>query len=192
MPDFTAQLRYVDKWGHLQVAGIVRSLGYETLGTPDHNPKGQQTGWGIDTTGTLKTWGNDKILAGVVYGQGIANYMNDGGTDLAARGTLAAPAAEGVPLLGISAYYDHYWNSYLSTSLGWSETRVYNTSLQNPSAFKYGQYASINFLWTPVSRLLFGAEMLWGERADFGGANGADYRLQFTAKYSFSSKDWFK
>jgi hypothetical protein len=192
LPDFTGQVRYVDGWGHLQVAGIVRSLGYETLGTPGNEPKGQKTGWGIDTTGTLKTWGNDKILAGVVYGHGIANYMNDGGTDLAARGTTAAPVAAGVPLLGISAYYDHYWNGYLSTSLGWSETRVYNTELQTAPAFKYGQYASINLLWTPTPRLLFGTEMLWGERTNFGGANGGDYRLQFTAKYSFSSKDWFK
>ena len=192
LPDLTAQFRYTGGWGHLQVAGILRRLGYETLGTADNDPKGQQTGWGIDTTGTLRTWGNDKILAGVVYGQGIANYMNDGGTDLAPRGTTAAPEAEALPLLGISAYYDHYWSGQFSTSLGWSETRVYNSSLQDGPAFKYGQYASVNFLWTPDKRLLFGVEGLWGERTDFDGANGGDYRLQFTAKYSFSSKDWFK
>jgi hypothetical protein len=192
LPDLTAQVRQTGSWGHVQVAGIVRQLGYETPGMTPNTPRGYRTGWGIDTTAAVSTWKNDKILAGVVYGQGIASYMNDGGTDLAPRGTTDAPTAEAVPLLGISAYYDHYWNGYFSTSLGWSETRVYNTSLQAASAFKYGQYTSVNFLWTPDKRLLFGTEMLWGERTNFGGANGADYRLQFTAKYSFSSKDWFK
>jgi hypothetical protein len=191
-PDLTAQARYGDSWGHLQVAGILRNLGYETLGTAGNFPRGQKTGWGVDATGTLRTWGNDKILAGVVYGQGIANYMNDGGTDLAAGGTQQLPVATPVPLLGISAYYDHFWNKYFSSSLGWSETRVYNTSLQEGPAYKYGQYTSVNFLWTPDKRLLFGTEFLWGERTDFNGLNGGDYRLQFTAKYSFSSKDWFK
>ena len=192
LPDLTAQARETGTWGHVQVAGILRSLGYDTLGTLANEPKGTQTGWGIDTTAAFNTWKNDKILGGVVYGHGIANYMNDGGTDLAAGGTLDAPEPQAVPLLGISAYYDHYWSPYFSTSLGWSETRVYNTSLQTGPAFKYGQYTSVNFLWTPDKRLLFGVEGLWGERTNYDGANGADYRMQFTAKYSFSSKDWFK
>ena len=36
-----------------------------------------------------------------------------------------------VPLLGVSAYYDHYWNSRWSTSLGYSITQVDNTNLQD-------------------------------------------------------------
>ena len=97
-----------------------------------------------------------------------------------------------MPLLGISAYYDHYWDKHFSTSLGWSETKVWNTSFQEPTAFESGQYASVNFLWTPDSRLLFGTEFLWGRREDNDGINADDYRLQFTAKYSFSSGDWFQ
>jgi DcaP outer membrane protein len=194
LPDFTAQYRYTGNWGHLQIAGILRDLGFETVGpgNPGSNPKGDVFGWGIDVTGTIKTWGTDKILAGVVYGQGIANYMNDGGTDLAADGTLVNAHAEAVPLLGLSFYYDHYWNKHFSTSLGWSETRIWNTSLQAASAFNSGQYASVNLLWTPDPRLLFGGELLWGSREDNNGATGADVRMQFSAKYSFTSKDWFQ
>jgi hypothetical protein len=45
-------------------------------------------------------------------------------------------------------------------------------------------------LWTPDSRLLFGAKLLYGGRQDKDGATGDSYRVQFTAKYSFTSKDW--
>ena len=192
LPDFTAQYRYNGAWGHLQVAGILRELGFESIGKPDSAPNGEVFAWGINTTTVINTWKQDKLLAGVVYGEGIASYMNDGGTDLAPEGVLGHLKAEAEPLLGISIYYDHYWNKHFSTSLGWSENQVWNQSFQQSNAFNQGQYASVNLLWTPAPRLLFGGELLWGRREDKDGDSGNDMRLQFTAKYSFTSKDWFQ
>jgi hypothetical protein len=34
LPDLTAQLRHQGKWGHVQLAGILRQLGFETVGNP--------------------------------------------------------------------------------------------------------------------------------------------------------------
>ena len=195
-PDLTAQFRHAGTWGHFQLAGILRNVGYDTANVPGNTPNGSKVGWGIDTTGAIKTWKQDKFLLGVVYGQGIASYMNDGGVDLAPevvnQGENLSIEAKAAPLLGLSFYYDHFWSGEFSTSLGWSETVLYNTNFQAPEAYHTGQYASINLLWTPASRLLFGTEFLYGRREDFSGASGDDYRMQFTAKYSFSSKDWFQ
>ncbi len=195
-PDLTAQFRQTGGWGHVQVAGILRDVGYDTPNVPNNAPNGGKLGWGVDTTATLKTWKQDKLLMGVVYGNGIANYMNDGGTDLAPQVNNPGPnqtiQAVAAPLLGLSFYYDHYWSGKFSTSLGWSETYLYNTNFQEGDAFHSGQYASVNLLWTPASRLLFGTEFLYGRREDKDGLVGDDYRMQFTAKYSFSSKDWFQ
>ncbi len=195
-PDVTAQFRETGKWGHVQVAGILRNVGYDTPNVPNNTPEGSKLGWGIDTTAVLKTWKQDKLLLGVVYGDGIANYMNDGGTDLAPQVNNPGPnqtiVAVAAPLLGMSFYYDHFWSGQFSTSLGWSETVLYNTNYQQGDAFHTGQYASVNLLWTPASRLLFGTEFLYGRREDKDGLVGDDYRMQFTAKYSFSSKDWFQ
>jgi hypothetical protein len=33
-----------------------------------------------------------------------------------------------------------------------------------------------------------GAELLWGQRTDFNGADGDDVRIQFSLKYNFSGK----
>lgn len=197
MPDFTGRYRYDGSWGHVQIAGILRDVGFETTGTPGNQPNGSELGWGLDVTSNLKPTKTDVIYLGVVFGRGIASYMNDGGTDLAPGGTatLTGPDAihaEVVGLVGIVAYLDHQWSKYLSSSIGYSRNEVDNTSLQSFNAFHLGQYASVNLLWTPDPHIMMGAEYIWGQRQDKDGATGDDNRIQLSAKYKFSSKDFFQ
>ncbi|HEY2753291.1 DcaP family trimeric outer membrane transporter [Phenylobacterium sp.] len=206
-PDLTGHWRYSDDWGHIQLGAILRQVGFDSAGTPDNEPKGHKTGWGVNLTGNIKTWNKDTLHLGVVYGEGIATYMNDGGVDLGPKGApiVTQPIGGGpvviqagtlapdvVPLLGLLIYYDHYWTDKFSTSLGWSETKVDNLSFQAPNAFQSGQYASINLLWAPDKRILMGAEYIWGRREDHNGQSGQDNRIQASFKYSFSSNDFFK
>jgi hypothetical protein len=118
--------------------------------------------------------------------------MNDGGVDLAPGGSLANPEAEAVPLLAVSAYYDHYWSDRFSSSFGASFTKVDNRSLQAANAFEKGDYASANLLWYPTKNVFIGGEALWGKRTDNNGDDGTDSRVQFSYHYSFSTKDIFK
>jgi hypothetical protein len=206
VPDFTAHWKYTGGWGHVQLAGIVRQIRFETDGTVNNEPKGHETGWGLNLTSNIKVLEKDVIHLGVVYGEGIASYMNDGGTDLGPKAIpgVTPPIAGGppippgslqpkaLPLLGLMAYYDHYWNDQWSSSIGWSQNKQDNSNFQQAGAYRTGQYASVNLLYTPDPRLLLGAEFIWGQRQDFGGAKGEDNRVQFTAKYSFSSKDFLR
>ena len=196
VPDLTAAVRYTGNWGHAQLAGILRRVGYDTIGTDDNEPKGHKTGWGIDASTALKiSLATLKLSA--VYGRGIASYMNDGGTDLApavstiiAPGTIIlVPQAESVKLLGLTGYVDFQWSKDWASSLGYSLTKVNNTSFQEPIAFHKGEYASANLLWTPIPDVLTGAEIIWGKRTDNDGETGSDVRLQFSFKWSFSSKN---
>lgn len=189
VPDLTAQLRFEQGWGHVQLAGILRQVGYETIGAPGNRPDGEETGWGLDLSSNFK-FGDDKLILAVVYGEGIASYMNDGGVDLAGDGGPGNIDAKAVPLLGVVAYYDHYWSERWSSSIGYSSTRVDNQALQSADAFEKGEYASVNLLYTPVKRVLMGAEYLWGKRTDNDGDTGNDSRLQMSLKYSFSSLDF--
>jgi hypothetical protein len=197
-PDITAHYRYAGDWGHVQMAGLLRYVGYDTPGTAGNAPQGHKTGWGVNLSGNFKTTGKDVFHASVVYGEGIASYMNDGGMDLGPKAITGVtqpifPIPPGqlrpdvVPLLGLMFYYDHAWNDQWSTSIGWSQTKVDNLNFQSPDTYKDGQYASVNLLWTPNPDLLFGGELLWGTREDKNGASGDDVRLQFSGKYSFSS-----
>jgi hypothetical protein len=192
LPDLTAQVRKSGDWGHVQLAGILRRLGYDTLGTANNIPDGSTLGWGLDLTGVWNFFGKDKLLVGGVYGHGIASYMNDGGNDLAAEGSPGNISASAVPLFGISVYVDHFWSERFSTSFGYSRTQVDNRNLQTGDAYHFGEYASANLLYTPVKDVLMGVELLWGERKDNDGNVGTDVRSQVSFKYSFSSKNLAK
>jgi hypothetical protein len=194
LPDLTGQFRHDDNWGHYQIAAILRRVGFQYQVTPTEAfQKGHQTGWGIDLSTTINTFDKDKVLLSVVHGAGIASYMNDGGMDIAPNtppeGNPAAPGigSEAVPLTGVMAYYDHYWNSLFSTTLGYSFTQVANTNLQSDTAFHKGQYASINLLSYPASRVMVGVELMWGKLTNNNGTTGDDVRFQFSAKYDFGT-----
>ena len=204
LPDLTAQYRMDGPWGHAQIAGMLRKVGYEYQPTADVAfQKGSQTGWGVNLSTTINLFAKDKLLLQVVHGDGIATYMNDGGMDIAPNAAYqpivnplapTAPtstpslSAEAVPLTGVVAYYDHYWNSQWSTTFGYSETQVNNTNFQATSAFHKGQYASVNLLWYPISKVMLGGELMYGKRTDNSGVTGDDVRFQFSVKYDFGIK----
>ena len=193
VPDLTGQFRNVEGWGHWQVAGVLRKVAFDNPGAPDAEPKGSELGWGVDLTGSLKLGQEKKnaILAGVVWGEGIASYMNDGGVDLAPDNP-ADPEAQSVPLLGVSAYYNHYWSDRFSSAFGYSFTKVDNQDLQAADAYHNGEYASANLLYYPTKNVMCGGEALWGKRTDNDDDSGNDMRVQFSFHYSFSTKDIFK
>jgi len=193
LPDFTAQYRYGGDWGHVQLGGILRKVGYE-LRASDADPwtDGSENGWGINLGSTINTIGKDKVLLQVVYGEGIASYMNDGGMDLApsqtfSAGTATGLEAEAVPLTGVLAYYDHYWSERWSSSIGYSYTEVDNTNFQDPTSFQKGEYASGNLLYYPLDNLMVGGELLWGKRTNNDDASDDVVRFQFTVKYNFGT-----
>jgi len=202
VPDLTSHYRYDGDWGHVQLAGILRQVGFETLGTPGNEPHGHKTGWGLNLTSNVKIGKKDVLHMGVVYGEGIASFMNDGGTDLGPSADLTPVINQGpnppplqlspdvLPLTGLTFYYDHFWNDQWSSSIGYSQTHVDNTNFQASNAFRTGEYVSANLIYSPDKRILVGAEYLWGRREDHNGASGEDNRIQFSFKYSFNSSDF--
>lgn len=191
-PDVTGQVRWMGDWGHVQLAAVVRKIGFETVNTPDNEPRGDEIGWGLNLGSHFKV-ANITLRLGAVYGEGIGSYMNDGGTDLAPE-FIAPMNADAVPLpiLGITAYADVAWSDTLTSAVGYSFMEIDNSNFQNDSAFHRGEYASINLLWRPHIRILTGPELLWARRTDKDGASGTDLRLQYSLKFSFTSNDLLK
>jgi hypothetical protein len=183
-PDLTAHWRSRYDWGHYQIAGVVRKLEFETRGTPGNKPTGDDVGWGFNLTSVINSFGRDQIKLGLVYGEGIASFMNDGGINLAPENF--EPKA--VEVTGITAYYDRYWSDRWSSSIGYSMHDNDPLGQMADGEFQTGQYASANLLYTPYPELLIGSEFLWGNHENVAGDDADDYRLQFTFKHKFGHR----
>lgn len=181
-PDLTAHWRTQGDWGHLQVAGLLRSVGYENASSPDGEPSGSETGYGANLSGSLKVGPSGTIKAAVAWGEAIASYFNDGGIDLAPSGDFQA---ETLPILGWFAFYDHSWNKKWSSSLGWAGTEQDNSDGQTDSAFKANSYGLVNLLHYPTNNIMVGGELQYGEYEQKGGKTADDTRVQFSFKYMF-------
>ena len=186
VPDFTGRYRSNNDWGHWQLAGIVRKLGYERL---DNSDDDYEMGYGVNASSVINMFDRDKLKLQVAYGEGIGNYFNDGGLDVAPDSAdINDASATAVTILGVVAYYDHYWSDKWSSTIGWSMTELDDEDGQAFDEFKKGQIASTNLLFYPTKDIFLGAEFSWGEREDVDGTTGEDYRIQFSMHVNFSLK----
>jgi hypothetical protein len=183
-PDIVAKYSMNGGWGFFDLGGIVRSVGYKTTTSPDGNPSGSKTGWGVTADGALMLFGKDRVVTQVTYGEGVASYFNDGGNDLAPVGGIGQ-GAELVKSIGMMLYYDHQWSGMWASSIGYSQHHQDNTGGQASNAFKTGSYASTNLLWTPAKNVMWGAEFLWGKKEQKDGQSASDTRVQFTGQFKF-------
>ncbi|HKQ96384.1 MAG TPA: DcaP family trimeric outer membrane transporter [Candidatus Polarisedimenticolia bacterium] len=193
LPDLSGHYKMSRNWGHLQVAGILRKMKWDDTDPTAPNLSGSATGWGVNVSSNLK-FNKDVLRLQVVYGEGIANYMNDATADVGA--TLNADIGEALPLLGVVAFYDKTWSDKWTSSFGYSMVDIDNSDGQAADAYKKGQYALANLLYYPVKNLMWGGELQWGDRTnnDDGGLDLAgntvesadDVRLQFSVRYNFS------
>jgi hypothetical protein len=187
-PDVTGNVHFAGPWGHVQLAAIFRYLKWDDL-APSPVIQGHAYGWGVNLSTNLKLGPTILKLQGV-YGNAIANYMNDATFDVGpkASNNPAQPVqGEAIPLLGIVAFLDIDWNKCLTSTVGWSYVHMWNTAEQTPDAFHVGHYALANLLVHPSKQLFFGAEFQFGRRENNSdGFTVNDYRAQFSIQYKFS------
>ena len=92
-------------------------------------------------------------------------------------------------MTALSLFVDHSWNAKFSSAVGYSRQDIDNSDGQAPNAFKTGQYALGNLLYTPVPNVMVGGELQWGRRTNFSDGFSSDgLKLQFSFKYNFSPK----
>jgi hypothetical protein len=193
LPDLSAQFRYGQKWGYVQVAGILRKIKIDDLLADQFDLNQNLTGWGINFSSNVKfNEGNDVLRFQYVYGEGIENYMNDAPIDVGPKSNPGNPVtpivADTLPIHGLVLFLDHTWNKKWSSTVGYSFEDIKNSDLENPSDFHQGYYALGNLLYYPAQNVMVGGEFQWGRRNNFSDDfSSNDYRIQFSFKYNFSA-----
>ena len=190
-PDFTAQYHYGESWGHVQLSGIVRYIGWTDTLEDAYDLSGHTIGWGLNLSSVLRLSGTSKLRLEATYGRGIETYMRDAPVDVGAEHNFGDPSrpvvGKALPVFGMVAFYDFDWSDRLRSAVGYSRLDMENSDGQLPTAFKSGQYALANLLFYPVKNVMTGLEFQWGRRANFSdGFQVDDYRIQFSARYDFS------
>ncbi len=191
LPDVSAEYRMGRPWGYVEVAGIVRYMEWKDMNADSLNLSGDAIGWGLNLSSNLKFNPENTARLAVVYGEAIQNYMNDAPVDIGAQtnpgNTVTPVTGEALPVLGITAFLDHTWNTRFSTAIGYSMIDIDNTDAMSPSAFAKGQYALGNVMYYPAPNVMAGVEFQWGQRENFTDGWMADiFKVQVSFKYNFS------
>jgi hypothetical protein len=192
LPDFSGEYRYGQKWGYVEIAGILRSIGWEDQNNnPNYDLSDTKTGWGLNLSTNINIDASTIFRGQFAYGEGIENYMNEGPADIGVKANPGNPQqpAIGVPLpvTGIVAFVEHNWNEKFSTAAGYSYVHISNTEDSDPSQFKTGNYVIGNLIYMPVPKVMAVVELQYGTRDNFtDGYSSSATKIQFSFKYNFS------
>ena len=183
-PDGTVKFRQETSGGHIQVAGVFRSVSaYLPNGKVD-----SVFGWGVSLAGAQKVIGKDTFIYQVAYGAGMQRYVNDTsglGID-AAIISVDEPRLRALPLVAPYFGYQHYWASKFRSSVIYGFAQVNNTAYQSGSTYHKSNYMAGNLIWNVFGSLNVGTEFLYGwvKKKDDSSANAP--RIMFSAKYDLN------
>jgi hypothetical protein len=180
-PDVSLRARYEAEAGHVQVSGLWRRLAWRS----GVGPSDSTNGYGVNVAGTLKTFGDDYMVAGGVWGKGIARYVSD----LAGSGLDAVVGPNGrlqaLEEYGGYAAYTHYWTPKLRSTGVAGYLGMSNKPYQTGTSFDSSQYYSLNLIWNPAGSLNLGTEVLYGRYKTLDGNSANDTRIQMSVQYDF-------
>jgi hypothetical protein len=197
MPDLSAHYRLAQKWGYVQLGGMLRSIKWEDQSPEPFDLSGSAVGWGVSLSSGLNLGKKALLHLQGVYGAGVENYFNDAPVDIGIKNNAVGsnPPVEGVALpdLGLVAFLDYNWSSKFSSSIGYSTTIITNSDAQAGDAYHKGQYIVANLLYYPASNVMTGIEFQWIDRENYNdGFTSSATKINFSFKYNFSAKFYGK
>lgn len=178
-PDLVVKYTHKADWGHVAVAGLVRSLELDAVGNNE-----SETSFGLSLTGKFNVGDKNDIKFNVASGSGMGRYVGlntANGAVITDTGSLDA-----IDSTAVAVAYRHHWTDQLRSNFILSRIDIDNDrDYTGLGVTKSSQSAQINLLYSPVPKITLGVGFLHGKREIESGTDGELNRLIFTAKYAF-------
>lgn len=199
VPDFASNLRYEIGFGHVQVAGLGRSIGFQAT----NGDVTQRPAYGVSTSTTFHPWamliGNNpllqdnatglercRIIGQYTFGRGIGRYMLDTvGLGLDGQVNPYTGGFETPFASGWLVSYEHWFNEKWMAQGTWSETQVNSNGGQPGTTYTGARYVAASLWYIPFRNMSLGIEQLFGERENLDGQRGRAQRLNGLVQYNF-------
>jgi hypothetical protein len=192
LPNLVSHYRHNWKWGHTQIAGIVKYIEWKDLSdTSSYDLSGNDIGWGLTASTVINVTGSLRLKLQGEFGEGFQNYTADPSPDIALEsnsGNNAPVKGITLPLWGFFSFVEIDWTKNLKSSVGYSMMTISNSDLQSPDAYKQGQYGLFNLRYYPVNNVQIGIEYQYGKRENFSdGFYSTGNKIQCSFKFNFSN-----
>jgi hypothetical protein len=179
--DLASRYKYLDKWGHVQLAGILRKIDVlqqakmETL-----------YGYGVLVSSTVFIKEKHQINAQFSIGKGIAYYYV--GFSQRQLDAVYNPNTEQMMLKGIYGGFVNYsfrYNSSWIFSVIGGISKIRCEEFEANDTFKSSQYFGTNIFYNPIETITLGIELTAGTRINLDNQKGDAARISMLAKFDF-------
>lgn len=199
VPDFASHIRYEGDVGHLQVSGLVRTIGYQPTG----GDVTERAGAGVSGNVVVHPWailmGTDpvhdqnpsgltrsRILLQASWGPGLGRYVNDlAGQGFDAQVDPITGQFELVEATAWNASYEHWYSENWLSNFTYGNVTVDSNAGQLGTTYDEARYSAASLWWLPLPRMSFGIEFLWGQRQNLNGEDADAKRLGGLFQYNF-------
>lgn len=179
--DIAGRYKHLQKWGHVQMAGIFRRIDYLN---DDHID--ELYGWGILLSSVYKPNEKNNLYAQYSLGQSIANYYV--GFSNRQLDAVYDPEADNMTrkfIQGGFLTYTHIFSPVWRFSATFGVSYLEVKEFEPAETFKSSRYLASNIFYYPIETINIGFEFTAGSRTNNDDQTGKATRISMIAGFSF-------
>ena len=179
--DLAGRFKYFNKWGHVQVAGILRQIDVLHEGRME-----VLHGWGILFSTTIHINEKNLINSQYSFGKGIAYYYV--GYSNRQLDAVYNPNTNSMVLkqvYGGFVNYSYKFNPYWVFSVIAGISYINGEEFEPADTFKSSNYFGSNIFYNPIETISLGIVVTNGSRKNLDGQHGEATRISMLAKFDF-------
>ena len=183
MPDLVARYNVPMDSGHASVAVMGREVSYEGDFDSNQDSREKAFGYGVSLSAKMPVGDSGSDIRAQLNGGNLGRYIALGAFDpgyIESNGDV-----ELINQMGGFVSYRQVWTSQWRSNFTVSHVSSDNDDEMGNDVMKSASSAHANLIYSPISNLDLGGEVIWGDKEMENGSNGELHRLQFTAKLGF-------